>query len=152
MQLIVIVLILRLKNCMVFSAVIATVMFQQVFEKAMHAFDKALEVSEGKHQHQFWHSVVIHTNLAHDLMFMVLVQSPQDLAAGRIKRLNMKLKEFFENGDGSKCGVVSVYTKMMYVYIHLKHCKLSGFIQTAQAVNVSFILCLLFIVSFLTLL
>jgi hypothetical protein len=144
MQLSVIVLFLQLQNYILFSAVIATVMFQQVFEKAIHAFDKALEVSEGKHQHPFWHSLIIRTNLAHDLMVLVFVQSPQDLAAGRIKHLNMKLKEFFENGEGSKCGVVSVYTRMTYVYIHLKYYQLSGFIQTAQAVNVTFILCLLF--------
>jgi hypothetical protein len=121
-------------------------MFQQVFEKAILAFDKTLEKSGGKHQHKFWHRLVICTNLARDLMFLVFVQSPQDLAAGRIKRLNTELKEFFERGEGSKCGVVSVYTKMTYVYIQLKHCQLSGFIQTARAVNVTFILCLLFIV------
>jgi hypothetical protein len=146
MQLVMIALTLKLLSDTVFNAVIATIMFQQVFEKAIQAFDKALEDSEGKYQYQFWHSLVIRTNVARDLMFLVFVHCPQDLAAGRIKRLNTELKEFFENGEGKKCGVVSVYTKLMYMYVHLKHHKLPGFIQIAPTVDVTNIQCLLFIV------
>lgn len=137
---------LKLQSDTLFSAVIASIMFQQVFEKAIHAFDKALEDSEGKYQYQFWHNLVIRTNLARDLMVLVFVHCPQDVAAGRMKRLNKELKEFFENGEGKKCGVVSVLTKVTYMYVHLKHHQLPGFIQTAPTVNVTNILCLLFIV------
>jgi hypothetical protein len=141
MQLIMIALSLKLQNDME----LLPVMFQQVFEKALHTFDKALEDSWGKYQHQFWHSLVIRTNVAGDLMFSVFVHCPQNLAAGRMKHLNMELKEFFENGEGRKCGVVSVYTKVKYTYVYLKNCHLSGFIQTVQTVKVTCRLCLLFI-------
>ncbi|XP_023723764.2 uncharacterized protein LOC111873348 isoform X1 [Cryptotermes secundus] len=45
-------------------------------------------------------------------MVLVFVRCSQDLAAGRIKLLNKELKEFFENGEGKKCRVVSVYTRV----------------------------------------
>jgi hypothetical protein len=146
MQLVMIALSLKLQSDMVFNAMIATIMFQQVFEKAIHAFDKALEDSEDKYLYQFWQELLIRTNLARELMVVVFVQCPQDVAADRIERLNEELKEFFENGEGRKCGVVSLYTRVTYTYVHLKHRQLPGFMQTELTVNVTNILCLLFIV------
>jgi hypothetical protein len=146
---------LKLRSDMVFNAVIATIMFQQVFEKAIHVFEKAWEDSEVKHQFKFWHDLVIRTNLGHDLMFLVFVDGPQDLAPGRIKRLNKELKEFFENGEGKKCGVTSVFTKVMHKYVHLKQCQLSGFIQTALTIcyqhSVFAIYCFFFVLYLMTL-
>lgn len=106
--------------CETFSIVTASIMFWQVFEKAIHASEEASEDPEGRYQYQFWHELIIRTNQAHDLLFLVFVHCPQDLAAGRMERLNKQLKEFFENGEGKKCGVVSLYTKVTYTYVHLK--------------------------------
>lgn len=124
----------------VFNAVIAIIMFQQVFEKAIHAFDKTLKDSEGKYQYQFLQNLVIRTNLARDLMVLVFVRCPQDMAADRIELLSKELKEFFENGEGKKSNVVSIYTKVMHMYVHPKHHQLPGSIQTAPTVNVTNIL------------
>jgi hypothetical protein len=101
----------------------------------VHASEQASEDPEGRCQHHFWHELIIRTNEASELMLIVSVHGSQELAVGRMERLNKELKEFFENGEGKNCGVTSIYTKVTYTYVHLKQHRFSGFIQTALTVD-----------------
>lgn len=93
--------------------------------------EKASEDSVGRCQHQFWHELVIRTNEACELMLIVYVHGSEELALGRMERLNKELKEFFENGERNNYGITSIYTKVTYTYVYLKQYQFSGFIQTA---------------------
>jgi hypothetical protein len=84
----------------------------------VHTCEQALEDPEGGCQYQFWHELIIHTNVAHDLMMLVYVKCPEELAADRMTRLNKELKELFENGEGQKCRVTSLYTRVTYTYVN----------------------------------
>jgi hypothetical protein len=79
----------------------------------------------GSCQYQFWNELIIRTNLAHDLLMLVNVKCPEEVAADRMARLNKELKEFFEKG-GHKCRVTSLYTRVMYTYVHLTSHQFSG--------------------------
>jgi hypothetical protein len=103
----------------------------------VRASEQASEGTEGRYQHQFWHELFIRTNEAHELMLIVSVRGSQELADGRMEHLNKELKEFFDSGEGKNCGVTSIYTKVVYTYVHLKQCQFSGFIQIALTVDVS---------------
>ena len=81
--------------------------------------EQALEDPKGSCQYQFWHELIIRTNVARDLMMLANVECPEELAADRMTRLNKELKEFFEKGEGQKCCVTSLYTRVMYTYVHL---------------------------------
>jgi hypothetical protein len=65
-------------------------------------------------QYKFWHELVIRTNHAQDLMFMVYVQSPQETADERMKRLHEDLKVFSESEEAKKCRITSIYTKVTH--------------------------------------
>lgn len=87
---------------------------------------QALEDPKGSCQYQFWHELIIRTNVARDLMMVVTVKCPEELAADRMTRLNKELKEFFETGEGQKCRVISLYTRVMNMYVHLTKHQFSG--------------------------
>ncbi|XP_021938391.1 uncharacterized protein LOC110838976 isoform X2 [Zootermopsis nevadensis] len=86
----------------------------KVFEKMVRVSEKASEDSVGRCQHQFWHELVIRTNEACELMLIVYVHGSEELALGRMERLNKELKEFFENGERNNYGITSIYTKVTY--------------------------------------
>lgn len=71
--------------------------------------------ADGVVQYKFWHEVVIRTNQAKDLMFMVYVQSPQETAEERMKRLDDEMKAFFESDEAKKCRIISIYTKVTHM-------------------------------------
>lgn len=81
--------------------------------------EQALEDPKGSCQHQFWHELIIRTNVARDLMMLANVKCPEELAADRMTLLNKELKEFFEKGEAQKCRVTSLYTRVMCTYVHL---------------------------------
>jgi hypothetical protein len=71
--------------------------------------------ADGEAQYRFWHEVVIRTNQAKDMMFMVYVQSPQEAAEERMKRLDEEMKAFFESEEAKKCQIISIYTKVTHM-------------------------------------
>jgi hypothetical protein len=88
-------------------------MFLQVFENAIQGWEKVSD-TDGIVQYKFWHELVIRTNHSRDLMFMVYVQSPQETAEERMRRLHEELKVFFESEEAKKCQITSIYTKVTY--------------------------------------
>lgn len=99
---------------------ISFVIFQQVFEKVICACKQALEDPEGGCQYQIWHELIIRTNVARDLMMVVCLKCPEDLAADKMTLLNKELKEFFENGEGREYCVTSLYTRARYTYDYFR--------------------------------
>jgi hypothetical protein len=101
------------------NAVTSSIIFWQVFEKAIRVCEQALEDPKGSCLHQLWHELIIRTNVARDLTMLVNVKCPEELAADRMTHLNKELKEFFEKEEGQKCRVTSLYTRVMYTYVYL---------------------------------
>jgi len=89
-------------------------LFWQVFEDAIQGWERVSD-ADGVVQYKFWHELVIHTNQTQDLMFMVYVQSPQETAEARMKRLDEELKVFFESEEAKKCQIISIYTKVTHM-------------------------------------
>lgn len=46
---------------------------------------------------------------------MVYVQSPQETAEERMKRLDEEMKAFFESDEAKKCRIISIYTKVTHM-------------------------------------
>jgi hypothetical protein len=85
-----------------------------VFEEAIQGWERVSD-ADGIVQHKFWHELVVHTNQTRELMFMVYVQSPQETAEARMKRLDEELKVFFESEEAKKCQIISIYTKVTHM-------------------------------------
>ncbi|XP_069691020.1 tRNA (uracil-5-)-methyltransferase homolog B-like [Periplaneta americana] len=88
--------------------------------KAATVFEKAVlasKVPDSNDNYRFWHELIVRTNQAEELMVVVFVQCLREVAQDRMIRLNEELKEFFENGEGKDCRVVSVYTKVTDTYV-----------------------------------
>lgn len=91
-------------------------LFWQVFEDAIQSWERVSD-ADGVVQHKFWHELVIHTNQTQDLMLMVYVQSPQEMAEARMKRLDEELKVFFESEEAKKSQIISIYTKVTHMWV-----------------------------------
>lgn len=89
----------------------------KVFEDAIQDWERVSD-ADGVVQYKFWHELVIHTNQTQDMMFMVYVQSPQETAEARMKRLDEELKVFFENEEAKKCRIISIYTKVTHIPVY----------------------------------
>jgi hypothetical protein len=87
--------------------------------------EREFEDPVGSCQYQFWNELIIRTNLAHDLLMLVNVKCPEELAAVRMAHLNKELRDFFKKA-GRKCRVTSLYARVMYTYVHLTSHQLSG--------------------------
>jgi hypothetical protein len=78
--------------------------FWQVFEQFLLA----------KESRKICRKLLIYTSSVQDLMLLVFVHD-----TSHIKQVGNEMKEFFMSGDGAKCKVTSIYTKVMkskYVY------------------------------------